>query len=665
MNPNLGAATAVDAYRRAARRLDAVRGVKQQDELQDEIEVVRGQVVREASGVPAASRGALEASIHLVADLVKQGWRFRARGPDVEGRPPFKEADVDERGQKRRQLIAQRDEQLRAAPVRTFVRAMERWREFRGKRVSIFSLMRDGRELAAAISERHPGWSAEAEGPEAVRPYVQVASTDDECAETGLRLTDIWRYFRMTWSLPAQSVPGRTMMVLVRDAGAPNHPVMGIGSLSSAVVQLTVRDTWIGWEPSAVVEHLAANPSARWAVWLLSVVSARLKEIYKEDLVAEGLLPGSLAGRIAPAVLAGLEAEAAHAAGVHRRSKSGVDYKAGDVELDSPEGRWRVQAELPLFRQKRCEEIASLLRIREHLTQHFGKSPSEAGLRQLLGTAEGRRTVASIVRQAKKERVGTAIADLSVCGAIPPYNELRAGKLVAMLMCSPEIVRAYKERYEGAASVIASSVAGRPVTRPAHLVCIATTSLYGVRPSQYDRLQLPAELLGGRRAESLSFRYLDRSAAMGSFHLGEKTQRAIAAYVRAQGNGSRVHYVFGEGASPRMRGLREGLEKLGLKPDLILRHGQQRLVYGVSLVRNLQEYLLGLDSEPDYIFDRRLTRDATQRIAGWWRDRWMVGALTKEGALDRMRRHTLVHPVTHGARVRLPSADPGGESMFG
>ena len=51
------------------------------------------------------------------------------------------------------QLHVQRDRYLSRRPVREFVRGMEKRRIFRGKWVSIFSLMRDGRELASAISE--------------------------------------------------------------------------------------------------------------------------------------------------------------------------------------------------------------------------------------------------------------------------------------------------------------------------------------------------------------------------------------------------------------------------------------------------------------------------------------------------------------------------------
>ena len=36
------------------------------------------------------------------------------------------------------------------------------------------------------------------------------------------------------------------------------------------------------------------------------------------------------------------------------------------------------------------------------------------------------------MRKGKADRVGTAIVDLPVCGALPPYSEILGGKLVAM-----------------------------------------------------------------------------------------------------------------------------------------------------------------------------------------------------------------------------------------
>ena len=108
-------------------------------------------------------------------------------------------------------------------------------------------------------------------------------------------------------------------------------------------------------------------------------------------------------------------------------------------------------------------------------------------------TADGRgaEAVAKVLRKVKANRVGTAIADLTVCGAVPPYNEVLGGKLVAMLMTGPEVMEEYRRRYGRAPSVIASSMAGREIVLRADLVFLGTTSLYAQRPNQYDRIAFP------------------------------------------------------------------------------------------------------------------------------------------------------------------------------
>ena len=87
--------------------------------------------------------------------------------------------------------------------------------------------MRDGRELADGLREARThlnnGWADALAN--CVDPYLQfVTSENAACAFTGLRLMDIWRYFRHTWTNQYTSVPGRTMMFLVRDRAAVNPP---------------------------------------------------------------------------------------------------------------------------------------------------------------------------------------------------------------------------------------------------------------------------------------------------------------------------------------------------------------------------------------------------------------------------------------------------------
>src|SRR5262249_29384862 len=160
------------------------------------------------------------------------------------------------------------------------------------------------------------------------------------------------------------------------------------------------------------------------------------------------------------------------------------------------------------------EMLAVLLRAR--LTMRSQRSSSsDLELRGLLESTESRQAIQSLVRRAKAERVGIAMADISVCGAIPPYSTLLGGKLVAMLLLSPQVVRAYHDRYYRSESVIASSLAGRPIVRPPHLVFLGTTSLYATEPTQYTRIHVPCGFVGGHEGDVLRYRLLGKTEGYG------------------------------------------------------------------------------------------------------------------------------------------------------
>src|SRR5439155_24540603 len=137
--------------------------------------------------------------------------------------------------------------------------------------VSIFSLMRDGRELAGRLREAQGIADEDARIlslNRCVDPYLQPVVGDERCEHTGLLLADIWRYFRHTWTNHYSSTPGRQIAFLIRDRAAENHPVIGIGAYGSAVVQLTARDEWIGWTPDAFLKRLRTEPH-RLGSWIL------------------------------------------------------------------------------------------------------------------------------------------------------------------------------------------------------------------------------------------------------------------------------------------------------------------------------------------------------------------------------------------------------------
>ena len=586
----------------------------------------------------------LVAAMHILMDLTKQGWPVRVSDAKVEVARPSNPLDPEQdRLRIRDQLHTERDEQLRQESVRAFVRSMETVRVFNGKRISIYSLMRDGRDLAAKLRA----------GEAAMKPYLQFVTGEEKCQLSGLRLVDIWRYFRHTWTTPYKSVPGRSMMIIVRDESAPFHPVVGIAALSSATVGLSVRDEFIGWTFKKVWQRFTTDPSPRYWRWMLRIADTAIEEIYKDDLLRDGIIsPGDLKNPT-PEIIQRLTEDARHYRKLHYRMMQGTDYKFSTEANEALDEHWESQAKSPLFRAKREQELAGLLQIRESLNDALGAKPTGEKFIGFLKDRSGQAALTKLIRRAKSDRVGTVIADLTICGAVPPYNDVLGGKLVAMLITSPEVVAEYRRRYKGTPSIIASSMAGRATVRPCDLVYISTTSLYGRRPNQYDRISIPAGKLVDDAEGELRYHYLKKTKGIGTFQFGQDAVEAMSMVLAQSSKGQRVNSVFGEGTNPRLRKIRDGLDELGFPSNTMLDHGAPRLVYGVPLITNLMDYLLGIDEKPKYIIPLARASSATRMISDWWFERWCKPRLV-EDVFEKVEGHVLAYPVRHGAAVVLP-----------
>ncbi len=616
------------------------------------LEEFRRGIAVSAEKWPPSARKALIALAHLLVDLAQQGWELRVRSGRVTVRPAVAvESSVgDEKDRIRRQELVTRDAQLRRVPVRKFVQEMECRRVFNGRFVSIFSLMRDGRELALRLREaRAHASNGSAHLLDAiVDPYLQFVSEGERCEHSGLRTMDIWRYFRHTWANQYVTVPGRSMMFLVRDRAAPTHPIMGIGAISSPILQIRERDEWIGWHPEMLLEEMKTRPTARFAKWLKSIVDRGVEEVYVDDFLEDETLRTRDLSAPRPVVIARLRKLAQKQRDLHHRWVKSSDYKP--FVKSTSDDYWSSRARMHLFRSKRALALADLLEIRIEMAACFGRSPTARGLSELLSVGLRVKQVRKVLRKAKADRVGILMADISVCGAVQPYNALLGGKLTAMLATSPEVVEEYKRRYGKMESEIASSMAGRPIVRPAHLAVLSTTSLYGVGASQYNRIRIPCELLAGVKGEVVEYRRLGYSEAFGTSQYSDETVKALGEFLETFGR-RRVNAIFGEGSSPKMRNLRESLDRLQLPAKELLRHHRRRIVYGITLVRNTRDFLLGLDKAPDYLFEISRGPEQSARIARWWRDRWLRNRIQADDVLAAVERHTLVLPVSHGGRV--------------
>jgi hypothetical protein len=102
-----------------------------------------------------------------------------------------------------------------------------------------------------------------------------------------------------------------------------------------------------------------------------------------------------------------------------------------------------------------------------------------------------------------------------------------------------------------------------------------------------------------------------------------------------------------------MRKIREGLELLGLPPDVLMNHGNKRVVYGVSLAKNFRDVLLGFTDSARYNVPLTRDRTRTEMLTDFWRQRWLLKRIEKPGILDEVSKHTVVYPIRHGAKVAL------------
>jgi len=657
LKPALSSKPSRDAFVEHAR---ALAKVPQDDEREEAIDELRAALIARVRASKRVDRQALLAAALVITDLTTQGWQLRVRAGAITVRPPTPVSDDRgaEKTRIRRQELVKRDAQLRQPAVKKFIRSVERPRLFNGKFTSIFSLMRDGRELAEGLRRAREhlnnGWAGAL--AEVTDPYLEfVTSEDATCAFTGLRLLDVWRYFRHTWTNQYTSVPGRTMMFLVRDRAATFHPVIGIGALSSPVMQIRERDTWIGWHPDTFLARVKTAPSTEVARWLVDVVDAAIAEIYVEDLLEEKVMSARDLSEPTDAVIERLLRESVEQRKLHHRYVRSRDHKAKRPRLDGDEF-WVARARTHLFRSKRALALASYLRARAVLKGAFGRRPTAEKLAALAATGQGSDAVRKILKKAKADRVGIAVADIAVCGAVQPYNAILGGKLVAMLAASPEVTLEYRRRYGAAESEIASSIAGRAIVRAPNLVLLGTTSLYGVGSSQYNRIKVPCDRLGGAPADTIRYEELGRSEAFGTSQYSEETVDALADLVQQSEDGQRVNSIFGEGVSPKLRKVRQALDLLDLPAAILLRHHRPRVVYAVSLVKNLGDHLLGLDPKPDYLVPLDDGPAASAQIGAWWRERWLRNRIRSDEVLADVERHTLVHPICHGARVTAPHA---------
>ncbi len=140
------------------------------------------------------------------------------------------------------------------------------------------------------------------------------------------------------------------------------------------------------------------------------------------------------------------------------------------------------------------------------------------------------------------------VLDAYVLGAIPPYNMLLGGKLVAALVGTREIRDAFARKYAGVRGLISGEV------KPAALAMVTTSSALG-RSSVYNRLRL-----GNYRV----FRSVGYTSGWGHFHIPDRLFATMRHYLKAHGHPYADNHRYGDGPNWKLRAVRECLRLLGL-----------------------------------------------------------------------------------------------------
>ena len=421
----------------------------------------------------------------------------------------------------RKQLRPRVLKQFEESSVRDFVNKMEQPSKL-AHHTSIRALIADGAELkdrlkkGKRISNREK--RSEALGY-VIRPYLQLVDGNVRDVHTGIQLRDIWRYFRYTWSIPQTPIPGRSLQYLVRDAAHESHAVVGIAALNNCAVKVVPRDRAIGWNTNVLVETLTAlfSPESQnrtatpkesvlvnqgiycWIQQMLPTdreVEATEKSTILEhvvnwlqqglrnavdDIELQGLvthnetqnptkqvvnrlrdLSRDFASRRQTA-LAQVQIDNMQPNSEIEQDYSPVDNAVLDLEGKYSSNKKVIDSRRMLIRKKRAFELSRLLESRRIMVKYLDVLTNPDTVFKAIEREEIRTALNTAMGAIKSQRIGTSMLEITTCGAVAPYNTMLGGKLVSLLLLSPQIAADYNRRYGKEPTIIRSQLKNSPV----------------------------------------------------------------------------------------------------------------------------------------------------------------------------------------------------------
>lgn len=203
---------------------------------------------------------------------------------------------------------------------------------------------------------------------------------------------------------------------------------------------------------------------------------------------------------------------------------------------------------------------------------------------------------------AEREKRLANVMDAYVLGALPPYNQLLVGKLVACLVRTKEVFDDFSEKYNKKVGTISGE------RKNSRLLAVTTSSSLG-RSSVYNRLKL-----NGVRY----FRRLGYTSGWGHFHVPDDLFERCRELLREVKHDYANGHSYDDGPNWKFRTIRETLKILGLREDFLF-HGVAREVFISEYAANSLEILRGVRDDLD------LSQLAdVQSVSAQAVDRWIL-----------------------------------------
>jgi hypothetical protein len=473
---------------------------------------------------------------------------------------------------------------------------------------------------------------------------------------------EIFRYFRHSWRIPYKTTPGRTLSFLVRSK--LDDKIVAITSLASPVMWMSNRDEAMGFEsfhkekiPLTKDEQKKFKGKKsrketrtewvnRWKNNRL-VDSSNNRHNQADNYTVDELITSlkqSLLVRLQQFPLELLLSKSEQ----NQLSRWGLDLSSTKPTL------WDVEPKNTALDKRNIEKRRRIVKKCIESYLELCKLPTGMNVDQLFFKIHHQKPQTFLkalqygMRERKTSIVAGNLAEMIICGAVPPFNKLRVGKLASMLMFSKELSNTWYETYSKMVSEISSNLSGREITRDSKLLALSTTGLYGSLNVQYDRAKFPHD---GRRF-GFSKRGVTGETTNGD-HVGpstltisNRTWDFINRYALENGLLENTSGKFGEGTSARIRRmqsvirhvmtvLNESSEGEETEEELFDTQMINRIVMNpfsrsvhVGLIPKLgRRVLLGIDT----VTNDDLDLLSADEIVSYWSERWLTNYLSKPG----------------------------------